>query len=221
MQIGLICKRTFDIEHFGRTRFRPNIIGGDIMRSLSSKVAIFNKRINRMIKYSGDNLESIDTARQGLKMVYGSEQAEPHAYLKGLSPEKRTQLESVVDAYLRNPESMVSTFKAMQNKGFSTLVGNNNMDSNKAFQLIKVLKAKEWSKIKELNEGGSDDALDNVDYMIDSGMTSAGIKKVMSNYIMTADKFDSFRWYTDKVAEGFSKGDSVDTIIQRLNAQLK
>ena len=48
------------------------------MKSLSSKVAIFNKRINRMIKYSGDNLESIDTARQGLKMVYGSEQAEPH-----------------------------------------------------------------------------------------------------------------------------------------------
>ena len=191
------------------------------MRSLSSKVAIFNKRINRMIEYSGDNLESIDTARQGLKMVYGSEQAEPHAYLKGLSPEKRTQLESVVDAYLRNPESMVRTFKAMQNKGFSTLVTNNNMDSNKAFQLTKVFKAKEWSKIKELNEGGSTDALDNVDYMIDSGMTSADIKMVMSNYIMTADKCDSFRWYTDKVAEGVSKGDSVDTIIQQLNTQLK
>lgn len=221
MQIGLICKRTFDIEHFGRTRFRPNIIGGDIMKSLSRKVAIFNKRINRMIKYSGDNLESIDTARHGLKMVYGSEQAEPHAYLKGLSPEKRTQLESVVDAYLRNPESMVSTFKAMQNKGFSTLVTDNNMDSNKAFQLEKIFKAKEWSKIKELNEGGSTDALDNVDYMIDSGMTSADIKRVMSNYIMTADKFDSFRWYTDKVAEGFSKGDSVDVIIQQLNTQLK
>ena len=191
------------------------------MKSLSSKVAIFNKRINRMIKYSGDNLESIDTARQGLKMVYGSEQAEPHAYLKGLSPEKRTQLESVVDAYLRNPESMVSTFKAMQNKGFNTLVENNNMDSNKAFQLTKVFKAKEWSKIKELNEGGSTDALDNVDYMIDSGMTSADIKRVMSNYIMTADKCDSFRWYTDKVAEGVSKGDSVDAIIQQLNTQLK
>lgn len=191
------------------------------MKSLSSKVAIFNKRINRMIKYSGDNLESIDTARQGLKMVYGNEQSEPHAYLKGLSPEKRTQLESVVDAYLRNPESMVSTFKAMQNKGFSTLVSNNNMDSNKAFQLTKVFKAKEWSKIKELNEGGSTDALDNVDYMIDSGMTSADIKRVMSNYIMTADKYDSFRWYTDKVAEGVSKGDSVDAIIQQLNTQLK
>lgn len=221
MQIGLICKRTFDIEHFGRTRFRPNVIGGGIMKSLSSKVAIFNRRINRMIKYSGDNLESIDTARQGLKMVYGSEQAEPHAYLKGLSPEKRTQLESVVDAYLRNPESMVSTFKAMQNKGFNTLVVNNSMDSNKAFQLTKVFKAKEWSKIKELNEGGSADALDNVDYMIDSGMTSAEIKRVMSNYIMTADKCDSFRWYTDKVAEGVSKGDSVDAIIQQLNTQLK
>ena len=191
------------------------------MKSLSSKVAIFNKRINRMIKYSGDNLESIDTARQGLKMVYGNEQAEPHAYLKGLSPEKRTQLESVVDAYLRNPESMVRTFKAMQNKGFNTLVTNNNMDSNKAFQLTKVFKAKEWSKIKELNEGGSDDALDNVDYMIDSGMKSADIKKAMSNYIMVADKCDSFRWYADKVAKGFSKGDSVDAIMQQLNTQLK
>ena len=174
-----------------------------------------------MIKYSGDNLESIDTARQGLKMVYGSEQAEPHVYLKGLSPEKRTQLESVIDAYLRNPESMVTTFKAMQNKGFSTLAANNNMDSNKVFQLEKVFKAKEWSKIKELNEGGSTDALDNVDYMIDSGMTSADIKKAMSNYIMLADKCDSFRWYADKVASGFSKGDSVDTIFQQLNAQLK
>ena len=116
---------------------------------------------------------------------------------------------------------MVSTFKAMQNKGFSTLVTNNNMDSNKAFQLTKVFKAKEWSKIKELNEGGSTDAMDNVDYMIDSGMTSADIKRVMSNYIMTADKYDSFRWYTDKVAEGVSKGDSVDVIIQQLNTQLK
>ena len=174
-----------------------------------------------MIKYSGDNLESIDTARQGLKMVYGSEQAEPHAYLKGLSSEKRTQLESVIDAYLRNPESMVTTFKAMQqNKGFGALVTNNDMDSNKAFQLGKVFKAKEWTKIKELNEGGSTDALDNVDYMIDSGMNSADIKRVMSNYIMVADKCDSFRWYTDKVAQEFSKGDNVDVIIQQLNSQL-
>lgn len=190
------------------------------MKSLSRKVAIFNKRINRMMEYSGDNLESIDTARQGLKMVYGSEQAEPHAYLKGLSSEKRTQLESVIDAYLRNPESMVSTFKAMQNKGFNTLVTNNDMDSNKAFQLTKVFKAKEWTKIKELNEGGSNDSLDNIDYMIDSGMKSADIKKAMSNYIMVADKCDSFRWYADRVAEGFGKGGSIDLIIQQLNSQL-
>ena len=38
-------------------------------KELQKKIRTFNRRIGTMIKYSDDNLDSVDQARQGLKMV--------------------------------------------------------------------------------------------------------------------------------------------------------
>ena len=101
-----------------------------------------------MIEYSDDNLDSIDQARQGLKMVYGNSMRVPHVTIKGLSSEKIEQLESVMDAYLNNYESTIPSYKAVLNKGFKGFADKRGLSTEDVVKYNNIFRSSEFQKIK-------------------------------------------------------------------------
>ena len=177
----------FHVKHFRR-----------MDKELQKKIRTFNRRINTMIEYSDDNLDSIDQARQGLKMVYGNSMRVPHATIKGLSSEKIEQLESVMDAYLNNYESTIPSYKAVLNKGFKGFADKRGLSTQDVVKYNKIFRSSEFQKIKELNYFGSDDVVDNIDSLIDNGYSGKEVVDLLSNYIK-GDKTKTFREWVDDI----------------------
>lgn len=170
-------------------------------KELQKKIRTFNRRINTMIEYSDDNLDSIDQARQGLKMIYGNSMRVPHVTIKGLSSEKIEQLESVMDAYINNYESTITSYKAVLNKGFKGFADKHGLSTQDVVKYNKIFRSSEFQKIKELNYFGSDDVVDNIDSLVDNGYSGKEVVNLLSNYIK-GDKTKTFREWVDDIVYG-------------------
>ena len=170
-------------------------------KKLQKKIRTFNRRIDTMIKYSDDNLDSIDQARQGLKMVYGNSMRVPHVTIKGLSSEKIEQLESVIDAYINNYESTIPSYKAVLNKGFKSFADKRGLSTDDVVKYNNIFRSSEFQKIKELNYFGSDDVVDNIDSLVDNGYSGKEVVNLLSNYIK-GDKTKTFREWVDDIVYG-------------------
>lgn len=167
-------------------------------KELEKKVRTFNRRIKTMIEYSDDNLDSIDQARQGLKMIYGKTMNEPHITIRGLSEEKIKQLESVMDAYLNNYESTITSYKVVLNKGFRSFADKRGLSRDDVIEYNKIFRSSEFQKIKELNYFGSNDVVDNIESLVDNGYNGKEVVDLLSNYIKS-DKTKSLREWVDDV----------------------
>lgn len=170
-------------------------------KEFSNKLKRFNRRINTMIAYSGDNLTSIDQARQGLKMIYGKEMVEPKATVRGLSEEKRKQLESVVDAYLRSPESTIPSYKAIVSAGFKTFASNKNLSHDDVLTWSRILRSSEFQRIKELNTYGSKDTVDLADKLVNAGLDSKQVITAFDSYLKS-NKESTLREWIDNIVHG-------------------
>ena len=170
-------------------------------KELNKKIRTFNRRIKTMIEYSDDNLDSIDQARQGLKMVYGITMRVPHITIKGLSKEKIEQLENVIDSYINNYESTIPSYKAVLNKGFKSFADKRDLSKDDVIKYNKIFRSSEFQKIKELNYFGSDDVVDNIDSLVDNGYSGKEVVNLLSKYIK-GDKTKSFREWVDDIVYG-------------------
>ena len=173
-------------------------------KELSALVHKFNTRIDRMYKYSDGSLPSIDIVRQELYMIYGSETEIPHATIKGLSDGQKQKLINVMQSYIDNPESTVTTYKAMLSKGLKTYANKHGLTTEGAVKLNGIFKSSAFNKLKELFYKSSDELMDNVNNMIITDMSADEIIKTMDDYLLS-DKEVSFRDFVDERVESIKQ----------------
>ena len=173
-------------------------------KELSKLVHKFNTRIDRMYKYSDGSLPSIDIVRQELYMIYGSETEIPHVTIKGLSDGQKGKLINVMQSYIDNPESTITTYKAMLSKGLKTYANNHGLTTEGVVKLNSIFKSSSFNKLKELFYKSSDELMDNVNNMIATDMTADEIIKTMDDY-MLSDKEMSFRDFVDERMESIKQ----------------
>lgn len=173
-------------------------------KELSALLHKFNTRIDRMYKYSDGSLPSIDIVRQELYMIYGSETEIPHATIKGLSDGQKEKLINVMQSYIDNPESTVTTYKAMLSKGLKTYANKHGLTTDGIVKLNSIFKSSSFNKLKELFYKSSDELMDNVNNMIATDMSAEEIIKTMDDY-MLSDKEMSFRDFVDERMESIKQ----------------
>lgn len=175
---------------------------------LGKKVSKAQKRLTRMIDYLGVEHDSIQQLQEQLELVYGKEFiGEPHITYGGLSEQQKSQLETVVDAYLASAYSTKRSFKKMvQNKGFQNFLKNNSnetIDAEKFWDT--VFKSPTFAHIKEMYYQASEEIIDITNELVDlKGFDSNVIISILNDYMQLSSEEKekiTLREYVDKMLQ--------------------
>ena len=173
---------------------------------LGKKVSKAQKRLTRMIDYLGVEHDSIQQLQEQLELVYGKEFiGEPHITYGGLSERQKSQLESVIDAYLSSAYSTKTSFKKMvQNKGFHNFLKNKSSETIDAEKFWdSVFKSTTFQHIKEMYYKASGEVIDLTNELVDmKGFDSNNIISIFDDYIKLGSKEKekiTLREYVDKM----------------------
>ena len=123
-----------------------------------------------------------------LENLYGHDiVGAPFVYIKEVKPEQRAILNELAQSYLDSPYSTKTGYKAMVNKGFAKFVDTNQLTNTQVVELSRVFKSPAWQKVREQYYHSSESIVDSVQEMIDAGVKSKDIKKVLKAYNKSND----------------------------------
>lgn len=172
-------------------------------KELQRMVSKFNKRVVRMYNYSEGSLPSLDELRQQLYMLTGKESEVPKVSLKGMGADDRAKLVGIMNTYFNNPESTIKAYKATLNKSIATYASNKGLTNSQVVAFNTLVKSPEFAKLKELTYRESRDRMDNINTILDSGLSGKQAIQVIADYIKS-DKSITFREWVDNAV--YNKG---------------
>lgn len=159
-----------------------------------------NKRIERMWAYTDGEEESLDTLKNALENIYGHEIiGAPKVYLSEVSASDRSVVMELVNSYLENPYSTITTFKAQVSKGFKEFSENRKLTRDEVLAMDKVFRSPQWQKVRDEYHRASESVVDSVLEAVNSGVGYKQILSTVDNYLKSTDSDKSLRYDIDRL----------------------
>ena len=159
-----------------------------IMPDDRREIAVANKRIERMFKYTNGDEETIDKLRNDLEILYGHDIiGVPKIKLSEVSGEDKDFLAELAKGYNASPYSTITSFKALATKGFSKFAKTNKLTNDEVVKMSKLFRSPTWKKIRDEYNHASESVIDGVLEAVADGASVNEIKGALDSYLKSSD----------------------------------
>lgn len=166
------------------------------------QIAIANKRIQRMFKFTNGDEETIDKLRNDLELLYGHDIiGVPQLHLSEVSKEDKSFLVELAKGYNASPYSTITSYKAMAIKGFSSFVSENDLSNEQVVKMSKLFRSPTWSKIRDEYKHASESVVDGVLETIKDGVSVNDVKSALKAYLRSTKPEKSVLEFLNKLME--------------------
>jgi Rad3-related DNA helicase len=191
-------------------------------RNTQSKFSLLNKRVNRLIKAYGNDIEVINNLRQQIYLITDMWLDKPKFFVKSLNDEQRIQMEYIADTFYNSDTGTVTRYRYFTSKGFSTFANNKSLDKQGIDFFGAVFESSVWNELKGLKDfyhkGG--DTYDVLENLYGKGVSATDAKKLLQNYrnyynkwLEGEEKYKQVHGTTKGYRERKSFRETVDTFL--------
>lgn len=152
------------------------------------EIGIANKRLKRMFSFTNGDEETIDKLRNDLELLYGHEIiGVPQLHLSEVSGEDKEFLAELARGYNASPYSTITSFKAVNTKGFSSFAKTNDLTNDEVVKMSKLFRSPTWQKIRDEYNHASESVVDGVLEAVADGASVNEIKEALNSYLKSSD----------------------------------
>ena len=166
------------------------------------QIAIANKRLQRMFKFTNGDEETIDKLRNDLEILYGHDIiGVPQLHLSEVSKEDKSFLVDLAKGYNASPYSTITSYKAMATKGFESFALKNDLSNTQVVKMSKLFRSPTWAKIRDEYSHASESVVDGVLEAIQNGVSVDDVKTALNSYLRSANSEKSVLEFLNNLME--------------------
>ena len=166
------------------------------------QIAIANKRLKRMFKFTNGDEETLDKLRNDLEILYGHEIiGVPQIHLSEVSKDNKSFLVELAKGYNASPYSTITSYKAMATQGFSSFVQTNELSNEQVVKMSKLFRSPTWAKIRDEYNHASESVVDGVLEAIKDGVSVNDVKSALTSYLRSSNSEKSVLEFLNNLME--------------------